>query len=222
LKNKIQHIIWDWNGTLVDDAWLFVELMNEVLKKRNLREITVLDYKRAFCFPLEKYYERLGFDFKKEPYVVPSLEFIQLYNQNKYRPDLYPGIVSLIESLSLAGVKHYLLSAQNHDSLLDLIKYYQLGHLFERVQGTNNLHARGKGRLASSLLKSKRIASDRVLFIGDTNMDVEIALNNKASVVGLSFGHQSRERFVESKKLTLINSFKELSAYLHLKFLESL
>ena len=221
MENKKQHIIWDWNGTLVDDAWLFVYLMNKVLKKRGLQKITVLDYRRTFCFPLEKYYKRLGFDFQKEPYLVPSLEFIHLYNQNKYRANLYPGIIPLIESLGCAGIKHYLLSAQNHSSLLDLVEYYQIGHLFETVQGTNNLHARGKGELASRLLASKKIDNNRALFIGDTNMDVEIALDNGASVLGLSFGHQSRERFLKSKNLTLIDSFKELSACLHLKFLES-
>ena len=75
--NKIKHIIWDWNGSIVDDAWLFVDLMNVVLKKRGLPKISIADYQETFCFPLEDYYKKLGFDFKKEPYLVPSLEFIK-------------------------------------------------------------------------------------------------------------------------------------------------
>ena len=31
---KIENIIWDWNGTIVDDAWVFVEVMNDLLKKK--------------------------------------------------------------------------------------------------------------------------------------------------------------------------------------------
>ena len=45
---KINHIIWDWNGTLVDDGWLFVELINSVLKKRGLKEISLSDYQKKF------------------------------------------------------------------------------------------------------------------------------------------------------------------------------
>ena len=82
---KIKHIIWDWNGTLVNDGWLFVELMNLVLEKRNLPKITLSDYKNTFCFPLEKYYQRLGFNFNKESYLVPSLEFIKLYDNMGFR-----------------------------------------------------------------------------------------------------------------------------------------
>ncbi|MDH5646585.1 MAG: hypothetical protein OEZ01_11285, partial [Candidatus Heimdallarchaeota archaeon] len=31
---RYEHIIWDWNGTLLDDAWLCVEIMNSMLAKR--------------------------------------------------------------------------------------------------------------------------------------------------------------------------------------------
>ena len=221
MVNKIKHIIWDWNGTLVNDAWLFVELMNIVLQKRGLPKISLLDYQSKFCFPLEKYYENLGFDFKKEPYLVPSLEFIELYGKEKYRPKLYPGILKILSQLQKSSIKNYLLSAQNHTSLLELIRFYQIGPLFEKIQGTDNLHARGKKRLASNLLKSNGINQSEVLFIGDTNMDVEIAVTNNAPILGLTFGHQSKGRFLKSDKITLIDTFRDLSAYLTLKFLEN-
>ena len=35
----LKHIIWDWNGTLLDDSWLCVESINKSLKKRNLPQI---------------------------------------------------------------------------------------------------------------------------------------------------------------------------------------
>ena len=48
---KFKHVIWDWNGTLVDDTWLFVDIMNRVLKDRNLPGITLDDYRNMFDFP---------------------------------------------------------------------------------------------------------------------------------------------------------------------------
>ena len=57
---KIKYIIWDWNGTLIDDAWLFVDLMNDELNSRNLPNITINDYQKYFTFPVKKYYEKLG------------------------------------------------------------------------------------------------------------------------------------------------------------------
>ena len=91
-----KHIIWDWNGTIVNDAWHFVELMNVLLKKRTLPMINKRDYKNTFCFPLEKYYKNLGFDLEKESYQIPSMEFIKLYDKNKYRPLLFKGIIDIL------------------------------------------------------------------------------------------------------------------------------
>ena len=55
MHHQIKHIVWDWNGTLVNDAWLFVELMNEELKQRNLSLIDIEKYKEHFTFPVKQY-----------------------------------------------------------------------------------------------------------------------------------------------------------------------
>ena len=38
-SRKYSHILWDWNGTLLDDAWLCVEVMNSMLAERDLPQI---------------------------------------------------------------------------------------------------------------------------------------------------------------------------------------
>ena len=74
--SQYKHIIWDWNGTLLDDAWLFVDIMNCVLKDRNMDTITLEKYRNIFRFPVEDFYRILGFDLKKESFLECGLEFI--------------------------------------------------------------------------------------------------------------------------------------------------
>ena len=38
-QRQYQHIIWDWNGTLLNDGWLFVDIMNSILMKRSIQKI---------------------------------------------------------------------------------------------------------------------------------------------------------------------------------------
>ena len=63
---------------------------------------------------------------------------------------------------------------------------------------------------------------DNVLFIGDTNLDVQIANNYQSEIIGLTFGHQSKDRFPVVKKLTLVDSFDDLYSYLTSKLMENL
>ena len=55
----IKHIIWDWNGTLLDDLDVSMEALNYVLEKENLP--LVLDkeeYRKYFQFPVIEYYKK--------------------------------------------------------------------------------------------------------------------------------------------------------------------
>ena len=61
ILNK-KHILFDWNGTLIDDAWIFVDILNALLKKRDLNQIDLIEYQELFCFPLSDFYQNLGFD----------------------------------------------------------------------------------------------------------------------------------------------------------------
>ena len=214
---NIKHIIWDWNGTLLNDGWLFTDLINIVLKKRGLKEISLEDYRQKFCFPLEKYYKRLGFNFDIEPYDVPSLEFVRLYDKHKFRASLHTNAIGLLRSLNNRGIKNYLLSAQNESSLLEMVNFYKISDVFERVIGTDNVHARGKKRLGKSLINSIGANNDEVLFVGDTNLDIKMATDVHALIVAATYGHQSKNRFPNQKNIIFIKYFDELFDLLVLK-----
>ena len=214
---NIKHIIWDWNGTLLNDGWLFTDLINIVLKKRGLKEISLEDYRQKFCFPLEKYYKRLGFNFDIEPYDVPSLEFVSLYDKHKFRASLHTNAISLLTSLNNRGIKNYLLSAQNESSLLEMVNFYKISDVFEKVIGTDNVHARGKKRLGKSLINSIGANNDEVLFVGDTNLDIKMATDVHALIVAATYGHQSKNRFPNQKNILFIKYFDELFDLLVLK-----
>ena len=61
-ENKsISHVIWDWNGTLVDDSEFCASVVSAVLEEWNLPVIDRLAYRRQFRFPVREFYEELGF-----------------------------------------------------------------------------------------------------------------------------------------------------------------
>ena len=58
LKNK-EYIIFDWNGTLIDDAFVFVDILNVLLEKRHLEKIDLKKYRELFCFPIKEFYKKI-------------------------------------------------------------------------------------------------------------------------------------------------------------------
>jgi phosphoglycolate phosphatase len=46
---RFRHIIWDWNGTLLDDAQAGVNAINAMLAARGLSPITLSHYRDVFA-----------------------------------------------------------------------------------------------------------------------------------------------------------------------------
>ena len=63
-------VIWDWNGTLLDDMDVCLGIMDRILARRGLAPIGSLDrYREIFTFPVKEYYVLSGLDLDGEDYV---------------------------------------------------------------------------------------------------------------------------------------------------------
>ncbi len=92
------HIIWDWNGTLVDDVEVAVTAVNTLLVENNLPAVTVEKYREHFGFPVRKYYERLGFDFGKITFEALCDRFVAEYNHHRaFHAKIFDGTFEVIE-----------------------------------------------------------------------------------------------------------------------------
>ena len=207
---KIKYIIWDWNGTLVNDAWLFVELMNEELSIRNLPLISISDYREKFTFPVKTYYENLGFDFTKEDFKTVGLNFIQNFKRNR-EPHLYQNSQHILKKLSSANIGQSIVSAQENQLLNDTVKFYQLNKLFDYVAGIDHYYADNKIKLAQSIREKIKHNDNEIVFIGDTVHDYEVAQALNVNCILFTNGHYSKQRLLRCKCMMLDNHLDLLS-----------
>ena len=169
-----------------------------LLKKRNLKLITVDDYKKKFMFPIREYYLKLGFDFSKEPFEVSGLEFIDEFKKRLFDASLYSDTELVLDKLSDRGITHSILSAQNQKMLDKAIDYYNLKNKFVGVNGLDDYYANSKINIGKSWIKSLNIDPSHVLMVGDTVHDFEVSQAMGTGCLLLSGGHNSKERLNET------------------------
>ena len=206
---KYKHLIWDWNGTLVDDTWLFVDIMNGVLKDRNLNGITIDDYRDVFDFPVKNYYRKLGFDFEKEAFKSSGLDFIKIYENRKFEPQLFDDTLITLNTLKQSGCTHSVLSAQNIVTLKKSVSHYQLDEMFDYISGLEDHYAIGKVDQGKKLIKNLNFKLDEVAMIGDTEHDHEVAEAMGVKCFLMDRGHNSTQR-LQSKNTDVFSSFSIL------------
>ena len=209
-----RHVIWDWNGTLLDDAWLCVDCMNGLLRRRGLEELTVERYQETFDFPVVEYYRRLGFDFTRETFEAAGTEFIVEYERRKTECDLQPHARETVAALRAAGLTQSVLSAYRQDTLERFVTHFGLRESFLRLVGLQDHYAAGKVDLGRRWIAELPNAASEVLMVGDTTHDAETARAMGVDCVLVPGGHNTVER-LESCGVPVLGSLRDLSLLLH-------
>ncbi len=213
---KPHHVIWDWNGTLVDDAWLCVEIVNELLVRRGLAPTTLREYSEVFGFPLRTYYQRVGFDLEHEDFAALGDEFNVRYSQRRGECCLRAGAYQVLAALRHNGIGQSLLSASNEVDLEQMVADYRLQSHFAAVAGVDNFLGEGKIERGRRHLAALSCQSDKVLLVGDTLHDIEVAVALGVHCVLLPSGHQSRHR-LELGECAVVDGLAAVAALLGLQ-----
>jgi phosphoglycolate phosphatase len=208
LKNYT-HIIWDWNGTLLNDAWLCVDVMNGMLKERDLPMKTLAEYRELFDFPVKDYYVKLGYDFDKEPFDEVGMEFIIRYNKRQGESKLHPDVNQVLATLKAHGFSQNILSAREQNELISETKSLGVFSYFDLIRGLDDHYAHGKTDVGLHLIKEIGKVKEKILFIGDTRHDAEVAAEIGIDCILIPNGHHSEER-LQHLGVPLIPSLTDL------------
>lgn len=207
-------VIWDWNGTLLNDTELCYRIANEMRVERGMTPMRgVEEYRDYFMFPVIEYYRRMGYTFENEPFEDISVQFVATYAERFRDILLQPCAADALSAVLKSGARQVLLSATGQERLDEQVAHFDLNRYFERVIGGSNNLAHGKADYAADFLRESGVSPARALFVGDTDHDFEIASSIGCGCALLVPGHQSRAR-LETLGARLIESLCEVEGLL--------
>ena len=193
-SKKHDCVIWDFNGTLIDDLDLVVRTVNTQLAKRDLPSLTAAAYRDVFGFPVEDYYRCIGVTFENETMADLSADFFADYAPALKDCLLHDGALDTLQQVKALGLRQFVLSAMEQGMLRSMISHLGIEHFFDGVYGL--AHQKGDSKIlrAQELVRDFDIDPRVTLFIGDTDHDAEVAQALGMSVALISTGHQSTVR----------------------------
>ena len=113
-------ILWDWNGTLLDDVDLCVDALNRLLAGFGYPQRYDHErYRAIFGFPIEEYYVRAGFDFTKHSFAELAEKYMEDYVPASAACPLADGAIDALEAFKAAGVRLIVvLYSFTHDTII--------------------------------------------------------------------------------------------------------
>ena len=194
-----RHIIWDWNGTLLDDVEFCIRTINEIAARRGIPPVTRERYREVFTFPVIEYYKALGFDFDEESFAVPAQEWVDGYTVGVLtQAQLYPGAVAVLAALADDGFAQSILSAHHQDPLVNTVRHFGIAQYIDPILGLDDHYAESKLQLGRAWLNAADVDRDSVLLVGDTLHDHEVAEALGVACLLVAHGHQSEEQLAKA------------------------
>jgi phosphoglycolate phosphatase len=202
-------VIWDWNGTLLNDIDHCISSINELLRDRKIPQINKETYREVFSFPVKEYYKNIGFDFEKEDFSIPAHQFIDLYTRNFSSCPLQDSALEVLSFFREKGVRQFVLSAMEHEMLEKTLEMKGITRFFEGVAGLQDHYAVSKIEQGKQLIGDFKIDTGKTWLIGDTIHDFEVATQLGIRCILIADGHQSTERLMQTGGI-VISDLKQL------------
>lgn len=193
-------VVWDWNGTLLDDLKYTHLVIAKILEEEGLSTISVDEYRQHFGFPISSYYAALGLPSEGPEFDRVAQKFISGFKSYDQHMGLFDDTLELLDAAKSQQVNQYVLSAANIVHLEEQLESFKIRHYFNAISGADDIYARGKVEQAQRMKQHfQERGYKKGVYVGDTDHDYEVS-----QVLGYDFcfsakGHQPLEKLQHTK-----------------------
>ena len=173
----MKYVLWDWNGTLLDDTRAAIDTLNDMLARRGSPAIGMEFYRDNFAFPVRPFYESIGVALENEDWDALAREYHDIYGGKPKA--LNVGALAALDRVRSAGVGQSIISALRQDLLERDTAAFGVAGYMDFLYGVDNLDGLSKTDRARELVSRIRAAnagSDvEFVLIGDSLHDKDVA-----------------------------------------------
>ncbi|WP_327006512.1 HAD hydrolase-like protein [Dactylosporangium sp. NBC_01737] len=182
MNHVAKHLVWDWNGTLLDDLNLVVDATNVCLATVGGPVITADDHRRDFRRPILDYYAHV----LERPVGEVEFQLLDDAFHDAYRLGMADVKLApdALEALGRWTGTQSLLSMFFHDELLIEVERHGLGVHLVRVDGLpGTVGGHRKAAYLDRHLQALGLDPADVVLVGDSVDDGEAATSLGATCV---------------------------------------
>ena len=207
-------IAFDWDGTLFDSTKIIVRCIQAAVRDGGGTAPTDKDAAYVIGLGLMQALAHAAPDVPTEKYPELGERYRYHYNAHFNDLSLFDGVLQMLADLRSRGYWLAVATGKSRRGLDDALRSAELKGVFDGSRTADETAGKPDLRMLLELMKQFGVPATRVLMIGDTTHDLQMAVNAGCPSVGVSYGAHEPEAFVVLKPLYVAHSVESLASWL--------
>ena len=199
-----RHIIFDFNGTLVDSSDLMHEVLSGLIQKSRFKSLTTKDFETSQKLPPMKKIKMLLFSIKYQPI------FLRVFNTRLSELVFANGVKPMLALLNEKGQPFSILSSNTSEMI---IKFFQ-EHKIQTDSVFQSNWLLGKKAAIKKFMKQNGCNAGDMLYIGDEKRDIAVCNKLGVDVIFVKWGFDGNEDISGCKVKAAVQTPEELTELL--------
>lgn len=199
---KYDNIIWDWNGTLIDDVEASLDAVNDLLTRKNMSHINIEQYYEYVDTPIIKFYEHL-FDVNTLDFDEVASDFDRDYDSHLKSDPIMENAKTVLKEFLRRGKNQVIISAAYKGKVEDLSEKYGVREYITDIVARDDYFAGDKVAIAKKFVTQSGFDPKKTIVIGDTLHDLQMAKAIGCDCVLTTKGHQGKKILAKTDALII-------------------
>lgn len=208
--NKISHLCFDLDGTLIDSFYNIYFATNETLKRLGIiSHIAEDDFRSTIGRHFTDIFTELNIPVKNFD------EFITLYKEIYFdfldSSEIYPGVIETLQILNEKNLKISLLTTKAQDQTDKIIDHFEFHKYFSFIMGRRDgIAHKPSAEPLEIICNQLNVLPIETMMVGDTELDIRCGKNAGAKTCAVSYGYRNIDILLAEKPDIVINFFAEI------------
>ena len=213
-ERRYEVIVWDWDGTIIDSTPTIVFCIQQACRDLGFPEPDDSLASSVIGLGIQDSLRRAV------PWIEPAHfpkmvdRFRHHYLARDHDLHLFDGIRELLEELRAAGFRLGVATGKSRVGLDRSLAHHGLGHVFEETRTADESFSKPHPGMLLELSDVLQVPVRRMLMVGDTTHDLQMAINAGVDGVAVTYGAHPLDTLQTTDSLGYVHSVPELSNWL--------
>ncbi|MFA7057932.1 MAG: HAD-IA family hydrolase [Candidatus Cloacimonadales bacterium] len=211
MDKKIDHILFDFDGTIANTLPLAFELYNEIADQYNFISADHSELAQLMNMSISEI-----LNLKNIPLYMVPIALINVKKKMKQRiSEVKPfaGIKAFLGNLKQAGFHLSVISSNSKENMIEFFEMHDI-NVFNYIYSSTSLF--GKDKLIKHYLKAVKTSAENVIYVGDEIRDIEAARASNIKIISVTWGYNDKDILSKHKPDYLVDTLDAVEEILQI------